>query len=429
MANNPFNLLTPKEAEEKFGKKYFYRQRIYRLASNGKIMGFEFRGQTCHLAKHILQAFLKDLELRIQNRFPELDASSLQVFYDTTKSKRIVVDGLFGKGVSVNTDEETEEDLLNKIGHVVEWLGSNSEEIEKNNDEHERAAMVVSDKSKDEYGLAEVLPEEITWVRLDTGLIEGVEVKSYILISLPSVARFMGIRPDQFIEWVSQRTFGEFILSAHYKHLQGTEISVPWKKGIVRGYVPLVPFELLPEMIVAFKQSGRGIQYPEKAQLLYEIAKKTLEAVGLAISGGRDKAAQELVRVGKGLGLTEAEQIIAIFKQYETREYQVQTTKEFQSKIKRLKLDYKVTIGSLTFGITGRYVSQWKILGDRHNLPKKITDSSREVMRKLSPEDSVGMTFGESHFIKDPKLMEAIETGKKGKEFYSRLKKVGLLES
>ena len=242
------------------------------------------------------------------------------------------------------------------------------------------------------------------------------------------MAQFLGIRTDQFIEWVSKTTFAQFVLSAHPRQLYDTEISVSWKKGIIKGHVPLIPFELIPEIIVAFRQSGRGIKYPEKAQLLYEIAKSTLEAVGLAISGDKDKAAEELARVGKGLGLTEAEQIIAIFKQYATREYQVQTTKEFQSKVKRLRLDYALTIGNLTLGITGKYPGHWKWLGERKRLPKKVTSSSREVMRKLSPGDGVGMTFGERHFIKDPVLPEAIETGKKGKEFYERLRKVGLLE-
>jgi len=428
MATNPFHLLTPKEAEEKFGKKYFYRQRIYRLAKGGKIMDFKFRGQTCFLDKHILQAFLKDLELRIQSKFPEIDVGSLRVFYDTTKGKRIVVDGLFGKGISVNTDEETEEDLLNKIESVVEWIASDSVAGEEQGHVAEERELVVRDKDKDEYGLVEVLPEEITWVRIDTGLVEGIEVKSFILFSLPSMAQFLGIRTDQFIEWVSKTTFAQFVLSAHPRQLYDTEISVSWKKGIIKGHVPLIPFELIPEIIVAFRQSGRGIKYPEKAQLLYEIAKSTLEAVGLAISGDKDKAAEELARVGKGLGLTEAEQIIAIFKQYATREYQVQTTKEFQSKVKRLRLDYALTIGNLTLGITGKYPGHWKWLGERKRLPKKVTSSSREVMRKLSPGDGVGMTFGERHFIKDPVLPEAIETGKKGKEFYERLRKVGLLE-
>ena len=42
--------------------------------------------------------------------------------------------------------------------------------------------------------------------------------------------------------------------------------------------------------------------------------------------------------------------------------------------------------------------------------------------------DGAGMTFGEKHFIKDPNIEEAVSTGKQGKGFYERLKKVGLLD-
>lgn len=49
-------------------------------------------------------------------------------------------------------------------------------------------------------------------------------------------------------------------------------------------------------------------------------------------------------------------------------------------------------------------------------------------MRTLHPEDSVCMTFGEKHYIKDPNVREAVKTGKQGKEFYLRLKHVGLLD-
>jgi hypothetical protein len=49
-------------------------------------------------------------------------------------------------------------------------------------------------------------------------------------------------------------------------------------------------------------------------------------------------------------------------------------------------------------------------------------------MRKISPGDGVGMTFGERHFIKQQDTTEAIRTGKEGKNFYERLKIVGLLD-
>lgn len=429
--NNTFKLLTPIEAEDLLGKKYFYRQKIYRLAEKGKMPSFKLRGQTCYLGTHIISAMIKDLELRIATKFPEIDTQSIRIFYDTVRGKRIVIDGLFGKGLTINTEEETEEDAIAKIAHIVEWMKSEPVEVEITEPEEAKAVYEIEEKEElkeENQSLTKVLPEEIQWVKVDTGIIEGVEIKSLILISMPSVAQFVGIRSDELSEWLSKTTFSNFVLSAHPKHLHGTEISVPWKKGVIKGYTSLMPFELLPEIIVAFRQSGRSIEYPEKAEMLYEIAKSTLEAVGLAISGKKDRAAEELARVGKGLGLTVADQIIGIFKQYESRDYQIQTNREFNSKVKAVGADYAITTGTLTLGITGRYPSQWKALGTSKHLPAKLRETSREVMRQIAPSDGVGMTFGERHYIKDPNINEAIQTGRQGKDFYNRLKKVGLLD-
>lgn len=413
-------LYTASEAEEILGKKYFYRQRIYRLATNGKLPQFDRHGTAVYMGSHIVKAFLTDLEIRIQDKFPGLDTTSLRILYDTATGKRVVVDGLFGRGISVNTDEETEDDLLKKIGSIIEWIGNDPTFLLG----QAATGEEISSEGKEEKGnlsndegteLTAVLPEEILWIRLDTGIIEGIEVKSYILISLPSIAQFIGTKSDQFTEWLIQTTFSSYVLSVHPKKIYGPEISGSLKKGVVKGYIPLMPFELLPEVIVSFRQSKRSVAYPEKAEMLYKMAKTTLEAVGLAVSGNSDKAAEELARVGQGLGLTAADQIIALFKQYESREFQVRTTKEFQSKVKQLKLDYATTIGKLTLGITNRLPGHWKLLGSVKKLPKTVTDSSREVMRKVSPSDSVGMTFGEKHFIKDPNLEEAIATGNRVK--------------
>lgn len=428
--SSTFKLLTPIEAEDLLGKKYFYRQKIYRLAEKGKMPSFKLRGQVCYLGSHIVGAMIKDLELHIANKFPEIDTNSLRIFYDTAREKRIVIDGLFGKGLTINTEEESEEDVISKIAHIVKWIKTEPIEVEITEpDEADIVYEVEPDKTpNDDKLLTKVLPEEIFWVKVDTDIIKEVEVKSLILISLPSVAQFVGIRSDELTEWLAKTTFSNFILSAHHKHLDGTEISVPWKKGFIKGYTSLIPFELLPEFIVAFRQSGRSLEYPEKAQMLYEIAKSTLEAVGLAISGNSGKAAEELARVGKGLGLTVADQIIGIFKQYESRDYQIQTNREFNSKVKTVGADYAITTGTLTFGITGRYPSQWKALGTAKHLPSKLRETSREVMRQVAPSDGVGMTFGERHYIKEQSISEAIQTGKQGKDFYERLKKVGLLD-
>lgn len=272
------------------------------------------------------------------------------------------------------------------------------------------------------------LPEEIRWVRVE-GNILGIEIKSSILISLPSIASFIGIRTDNFIRWLSNSSFSFYILSSQYKQIQNAVNETPWRKGLVTGLTSFIPFELLPEVIVSIKQSGLTPAFPEKVQMLYELSQSTLKAVGLALSGDKEKASQELALVGKGLGLNIADQIIGIFKQYETRDYQVLTNKEFNSKVKAQGLDYATVTGTLTFGITQRTVANWKALGKQKKLPAKLRTSGREVMRQVSPGDGVGMVFGEKHYIKEPKVNEAVKTGKQGKSFYERLKKVGLLEN
>lgn len=434
MFKDEFHLYTAVEAENKFGSKFFYRQKIYRLAERKVIPSFIKNKDLCFIGSDILKGFIKELELKIEGNFPMLDISRIQIFFDLINGKRIVIDGLFGKSISVNTDLETEEDLLLKLKTIIDWIESNTKPVRTDEIESD----LITDDKEDQLALpnkktihisTEVLPEEIFWIKIDTGVIENIEVKSYILISLPSVAQFIGIRTDSFLEWITASTFRAYILSAHYKQFQDTGKHVPWKKGVVKGFTSFVPFELLPEIIIAFKQSGRNISYPEKADMLYKLATSTLTAVGLAISGNKDKAAQVLAQVGKGLGLSVADQIIGIFKQYESRDFQIQTNKEFFSKVKDIGLDYAVAAGTMTLGITGKRVYHWMALGKVRKLPSKLRASSREIMRQISPSDGVGMTFGEKHFSKDPNINEAISTGKQGKEFYERLKKVGLLDN
>lgn len=435
MDTNINRLFTAQEAEKMLGRRYFYRQRIYRLAENKKIIGLTRKDSVIvYFGNQVVQGFLKDLSLKIEAKFPEINIDSIRIFYDSVTGKRIVIDGLFGRSISINAETENEEDVISKISGILDWVKADSKEISDDPSSYEKVDIEIEEANKvatssdPVSSFIEVLPEEILWVRVDTSTIEDVEIKSYILVSLPSIAQFIGMSTSNFIRWISGSTFSELVLSAHSKQFQGIQSRIPWKKGVVTGYIPFIPFEIMPEVIVAFKQSNASPQYPEKADMLYKLAKNTLQAVGIAISGDKDKAAEELAKVGLGLGLNAADQIIGVFKQYESREFQVQTTKEFQSKVKELRMDYATTIGTLTLEITGRWPSQWKALGTSRKLPKKVSDSSREVMRELYPSDGVGMTFGEKHFTKDANISEAVKTGKQGKDFYERLKRVGLLD-
>ncbi len=434
MVDNVFRLMSAVEAEDELGAKYFYRQRTYRYQKAGKLKAFGFRGQQCFLPHKLLGVYIDELKAKILTTVPELKDAN--IFYDE-ETHRMVVDGIFGKYVAVQTDKENQEDLINKLLAVREWVMTEEpeelDEVILTEEEVAPEEVVPVEKgvtiSVEEKPSPGVFPSEIQFMQIDTGTVEGVEVKSFTLMSLPSMANFIGVRSDMFARWVQKTSFNNFVVSIHGSKIGGPQISGPFKKGFEKGYTPLLPLELVPEVLVALRQSGLTPDYPARAEQLYMVAKSTLEAVGLAISGNEDKAAAELAKVSEGLGISAANQVIEIFKRYESRPFQVKENKRFRGKVTSLGQDIKVVTGEITFGVTGRLPGAWIALGTAKKLPAKDRTSGREVMRHISPEDSVGVTFSESHFIKDHTNMEEVKkTGIQGKEFYKRLKDVGLLD-
>ena len=431
MVDNVFKLMTAVEAETELGAKYFYRQKTYRYQKTGKLKAFTFRGQQCFMQSMLLGVYVHELDLKLKAQFPEL--TGYRVYYDLD-THRMVVDGLFGKYIAADTDKETEDDLIVKIKSLVEWMA-----IEPQNHAYEAADEMavdntvttkVSPSGETDLSTDGLFPDDIQFVRLDTEAVEGVTVKSYILISLPSIAQFIGTTTDGFAEWVQRNSFSAFVVSAHPRKIHGPDISGPFKKGFAKGYSPFLPLELVPELLVVFRQSGLNPKYPGRAEQLYNLARSTLESVGLAISGNENKAAAELARVSEGLGISAADQVIEIFKNYESRPFQIQTHRKFSGKVKAEGKDYRVVTGRITIGVTGRAASMWLTAGKMQKLPAKSRTSAREVMRAIAPADSVGIAFSESHYIKDSSDMdEVIKTGTQGKEFYQRLKDVGLLDA
>jgi hypothetical protein len=426
-----YKLMTAVELEAELGAKYFYRQRTYRFQKAGKIRAFALRGQQCFLPNKVVEAYINELKARIYSTVPEL--KNANVFYDNSaEPKRMVADGIFGRYVAVETDKENEEDLIKKLLGIKEWIMSEPEAVVEVLDEPvnvEGAIEQAIGPTRSPKVPAGVFPSEIRLVEVKTDVVAGVEVKSYFLFSLPSIADFIGVRSDAFSKWVQGTSFKKFVVSIHNRKLDGPQISGPFVKGFEKGFTPLLPFELVPELLVAFKQSGRTPDYPARAEQLYNLASSTLEAVGLAISGNSDKAASELAKVSEGLGISTAEQVVALFKRYESRNFQVNENKRFHSKIKAVGDRYDIVTSDITVGVTGMTPNAWKDYGKDQKLPYKHRVSSREVMRHTKPEESVGITFSESHYIKNHSDMEeVIETGLQGKLFYKRLKDVGLLD-
>ncbi|MBI3342540.1 hypothetical protein HY032_00075 [Candidatus Gottesmanbacteria bacterium] len=112
-------LLTAQDLEELLGRKYFYRQSIYRMAEDGFIASYEVDGVYYFSADEVITKALQRLGQRIRRRFPWLDTRLLRVKYFEEIGKEIVIYGFaHGSVVSVNTEKETEEELLLKVEHL-----------------------------------------------------------------------------------------------------------------------------------------------------------------------------------------------------------------------------------------------------------------------------------------------------------------------
>lgn len=108
------NLHTAQELEELLGKKYFYRQSIYRMAEEGKINSYQVGGVLYFSSQGVVLAVLNRLVERIRYRYPWLGRFPLRV--KNNENKELIVYGFpDGREITADTESETEEDLLNKI--------------------------------------------------------------------------------------------------------------------------------------------------------------------------------------------------------------------------------------------------------------------------------------------------------------------------
>lgn len=110
------NLFTAQELEELLGRKYFYRQSIYRMAEDEKISSYLVNDSLYFSSDELILAALSRLAQRIRTRFPWLNSNFLRVNFDEDKDKVIKVYGFADKStVTADTKNETEEDLLKKV--------------------------------------------------------------------------------------------------------------------------------------------------------------------------------------------------------------------------------------------------------------------------------------------------------------------------
>lgn len=113
-------LFTAQELEGLLGKKYFYRQGIYRLAEEGRISAFQVSGVMYFSSQEVMVAVLKRLAERIRRRYPRI-SSNLRVKFGEREGKRITIYGFAdGRKIEASTEQDSEEDLLNKLEEVRE---------------------------------------------------------------------------------------------------------------------------------------------------------------------------------------------------------------------------------------------------------------------------------------------------------------------
>jgi len=112
------SLSTAQELEKKLGERYFYRQAIYRLAEENAISTYQINDVMYLSSEEVQTASLKRLAEKIHRRFPDFHYLPLRVKFSEV-NKVISVYGFDNDfKVKINTEKETEENLLNKIEKV-----------------------------------------------------------------------------------------------------------------------------------------------------------------------------------------------------------------------------------------------------------------------------------------------------------------------
>ena len=109
-------LLTAQEIENLLGKKYFYRQNIYRMADDNIIPTFNVGGTLYFSPEDVKKAAFTKLARRIRARFPHLRYKGQVISFDEQKDKKIRVHSTRSRfEVIADPEIETEENLLKKL--------------------------------------------------------------------------------------------------------------------------------------------------------------------------------------------------------------------------------------------------------------------------------------------------------------------------
>lgn len=115
MTRQKHQLYTAQQLEELLGKKYFYRQSFYRLTEEGLIDSFNIDGTLYFSSEEVIIVMLQRLSRRLRSRFPWLQNRGVRIKFDQS-NRKISLYNQQGFKLEANTDIETEEDFLRKVG-------------------------------------------------------------------------------------------------------------------------------------------------------------------------------------------------------------------------------------------------------------------------------------------------------------------------
>ena len=110
-------LLSPMEIEDRLGKGYFYRMRVFRWEKDGWLLPLERGGRKYYLAKEIINAADKSLRDKLERLLsPNFHVGRIVFNYDDGKELNVqVFDTKNSFDFEADTDSEGEVELVGKI--------------------------------------------------------------------------------------------------------------------------------------------------------------------------------------------------------------------------------------------------------------------------------------------------------------------------
>lgn len=112
-------LLTAQQVENEFGRGYFYRQHIYRLADENVIESYHIGSKLYFSIDEIVDISISRLKKKLARRFPRRFLRGMRTsFYPLEKNEIKLYKTKPELSVSVDTRTDSEETLLTKLEQV-----------------------------------------------------------------------------------------------------------------------------------------------------------------------------------------------------------------------------------------------------------------------------------------------------------------------